>query len=149
MSNDNISLEGVEALTEKFASLTGKEQKKAKNTALKKAASIIVKAAKSELSKVTKHNRTPNYWNGKTLESGIKVGKIREDSDIKVHIMGDFRLKFFQSGTQLRKTRIGANRGAMKRTNFFTNAVDISLPQAEKAIDTEFQASINKIWEKK
>lgn len=149
MSNDTISLEGIEALTEKFSQLNSKEQKKAKNTALKKAAQIIVKAAKQSLSTVTKHNRTPNYWNGKTLESGIKVGKIKDDSDLKVHIMGDFRLKFFQAGTQLRKTRVGANRGAMKRTNFFGSAVDSSLPIAEKAIDTEFQAAVNKIWEKK
>lgn len=149
MSNDTISLEGIEALTEKFAQLNGKEQKNAKNTALKKAAQIIVKAAKQSLSTVTKHNRTPNYWNGKTLESGIKVGKIKDDSDLKVHIMGDFRLKFFQAGTQLRKTRVGAVRGAMKRTNFFGSAVDSSLPIAEKAIDTEFQAAVNKIWDKR
>lgn len=149
MSNDTISLEGIEALTEKFSQLNGKEQKKAKNTALKKAAQIIVKAAKQSLSTVTKHNRTPNYWNGKTLESGIKVGKIKDDSDLKVHIMGDFRLKFFQAGTQLRKNKKGANRGAMKRTNFFGSAVDSSLPIAEKAIDTEFQAAVNKIWDKR
>ena len=149
MSNDTISLEGIEALTEKFAALTGKEQKKAKNTALKKAAQIIVKSAKQSLSTVTKHNRTPNYWNGKTLESGIKVGKIKDDSDLKVHIMGDFRLKFFQAGTQLRKNKKGANRGAVKRTNFFGSAVNSSLPIAEKAIDTEFQAAVNKIWDKR
>lgn len=149
MSNDTISLEGIEALTEKFSQLNGKEQKKAKNTALKKAAQIIVKAAKQSLSTVTKHNRTPNYWNGKTLESGIKVGKIKDDSDLKVHIMGDFRLKFFQAGTQLRKNKKGANRGAMKRTNFFGSAVNSSLPIAEKAIDTEFQAAVNKIWDKR
>lgn len=149
MSNDTISLEGIEALTEKFSQLNGKEQKKAKNTALKKAAQIIVKAAKQSLSTVTKHNRTPNYWNGKTLESGIKVGKIKDDSDLKVHIMGDFRLKFFQSGTQLRKNKKGAVRGAMKRTNFFGSAVNSSLPIAEKAIDTEFQAAVNKIWDKR
>lgn len=147
--DEAISINGIEELTEKFAALTGKEQKKAKNTALKKAAQIIVKAAKQSLSTVTKHNRTPNYWNGKTLESGIKVGKIKDDSDLKVHIMGDFRLKFFQAGTQLRKNKKGANRGAMKRTNFFGSAVNSSLPIAEKAIDTEFQAAVNKIWDKR
>ena len=63
--------------------------------------------------------------------------------------MGDFRLKFFQAGTQLRKNKKGANRGAMKRTNFFGSAVNSSLPIAEKAIDTEFQAAVNKIWDKR
>lgn len=148
--DEAISINGIEELTEKFAALTGKEQKKAKNSALKKSAQVIVKAAKSNLRQVTKKAKSPNYWNGKSLESGIKVSKIRDNTDeLKVHIFGDFRLKFFQSGTVIRKNKIGANRGAMKRTNFFTNAVDANLSKAEDIIDTTFSETIQKIWESK
>lgn len=37
----------------------------------------------------------------------------------------------------------------MKRTNFFTNAVDANLSKAEEIIDTTFSETIEKIWESK
>lgn len=150
MSNETFSIDGVDNLAKKFSELTGKEQRKAKNNALKKASSILIKAAKSNLNQVTKGARHPNRWNGKTMESGVRMSKLREDTEeIKVHIMGDFRLKFFQSGTNRRTTRINANRGSMKKTNFFTNAITSKKLEAERAIDALFQESINRIWDSK
>ena len=95
MNNDNLELTGVDELVKKFTELTGREQTKAKNTALKKGSDILVKAARQSLRTVTKGYNSPNWWNGRTLESGIKYSKPSRDSDTaKVHIMADFRLKF-------------------------------------------------------
>lgn len=150
MSDEPLSIDGVDNLIKKFSELTGKEQKKAKHTALRKASSILIKAARTNLSQVTKGARHPNRWNGKTMESGVKMGKLNDATDeLKVHIMGDFRLKFFQSGTKRRTTKINANRGSIKKTNFFANAVNSKKAEAEKSIDTLFQESINRIWSKK
>lgn len=94
MNNDNLELTGAEELIKKFTELTGREQTKAKNTALKKGSDILVKAARQSLRTVTKGYNRPNWWNGKTLESGIKYSRQKDSDTAKVHIMGDFRLKF-------------------------------------------------------
>lgn len=119
MNNDNLEILGTEELIKKFTELTGREQTKAKNTALKKGSDILVKAARQSLRTVTKGYNRPNWWNGKTLESGIKYSKPSKDSDTaKVHILADFRLKFWELGTQLRRTKAGASRGVHKRHSF-------------------------------
>ena len=88
-----------------------------------KAAQALTQETKSEFKKavgaVANHR---NYWNGKTLQSGIKY-RSANSSTYKVHIMGDFRLKFFESGTNVRKTKKGKkNRGRMKPKGFFYKA---------------------------
>ena len=42
MNNDNLELSGAEELIKKFTELTGREQTKAKNTALKKGSDILL-----------------------------------------------------------------------------------------------------------
>ena len=64
-----------------------------------------------------------NRWNGKTLGSGIKSNANREGTEAKVHIMGDFRLKFFEKGTAIRHLRRNsANRGRISASYFFRTA---------------------------
>lgn len=66
---------------------------------------------------------TPNRWNGKTMESGIKYKADKDYCEVSVSIMGDFRLKFFEKGTKIRQTRkTKANRGSIKALNFFAAA---------------------------
>ena len=150
MNNDNLEITGAEELVKKFTELTGREQTKAKNTTLKKASDLIVKAARQNLRTVTKGYNHPNYWNGKTLESGIKYSKPSKDSDTaKVHILGDFRLKFFELGTQFRKTKAGASRGVHKKHSFFQPTVNSKMPEIESTLGRLFSESIDKIWNKK
>ena len=59
MNNDNLELTGAEELVKKFTELTGREQTKAKNTALKKGSDILVKAARQSLRTVTKGYNIP------------------------------------------------------------------------------------------
>jgi len=149
MNNDNLELLGTEELVKKFTELTGREQIRAKNTTLKKASDILVKAARQSLRTVTKGYNRPNWWNGKTLESGIKYSR-QKDSDVaKVHILGDFRLKFFELGTQLRRTKAGASRGVHKRHSFFQPTVQAKMSEVEDSMGRLFSESIDKIWNKK
>lgn len=149
MNNDNLELTGAEELVKKFTELTGREQTKAKNTALKKGSDILVKAARQSLRQVTKGYNRPNWWNGKTLESGIKYSRQKDSDTAKVHILGDFRLKFFELGTQLRRTKAGASRGVHKRHSFFQPTVQAKMSEVEDSMGRLFSESIDKIWNKK
>lgn len=150
MNNDNLELTGAEELVKKFTELTGREQIKAKNTALKKASDILVKAARESLRSVTKKASSHNWWNGKTLESGIKYSRPSGDSDsAKVHIMGDFRLKFWELGTQIRRTKSGASRGVFKKHSFFQPALQAKMSEVEDSLGRLYTESIDKIWNKK
>ena len=85
-----------------FAALDSKRQKKAHRTALRKATGILVRETRKNFRKVVKNPNARNRWNGKNFSSGIKSKVNKEATEGKVHIMGDFRLKFFEMGTKTR-----------------------------------------------
>ena len=101
------------------------QDKKYRN-ALRKAGRILQKETKTQLrSVVGKTINHKNRWDGKTLGSGIKLKVDKKATEAKVHIMGDFRLKFFELGTTTRRLRKnGANRGRMNASHFFRTAKD-------------------------
>ena len=96
------------------------------NKALRKGANKLLTDTKTILrAKLGRGATTPNRWNGKTMESGVRLKADRDYMEVSVSIMGDFRLKFFEKGTQLRNTkRNNANRGRIKGLNFFSDARD-------------------------
>ena len=118
MSNIRVDDSSVQRMFTKARNKTFKN-------AAKEAAKALTKETRREFKKavgsVANHR---NYWNGKTLQSGIKYRLAKEAKDTyKVHIMGDFRLKFFESGTKQRKTKkTKRNRGRLKALNFFATA---------------------------
>ncbi|MCF0185740.1 MAG: hypothetical protein HUJ98_04535 [Bacteroidaceae bacterium] len=65
---------------------------------------------------------SPNRWNGKTMEEGIRLRADKAYDEVAVNIMGDFRLKFFEKGTKERITKSKANRGSIKPIHFFRTA---------------------------
>lgn len=65
---------------------------------------------------------TPNRWNGKTMESGIRLKADKDYCEVAVNVMGDFRLKFFERGTKQRQTKKKANRGSIRALYFFQSA---------------------------
>lgn len=108
-----------------FAALDSKKQKKVHRTALRKATAILVKEAKRNFRSVVKKPNAKNKWNGKTFSSGIKSKVNREATEGKVHIMGDFRLKFFEMGTKARykkRTKGRPSTGSIKAFYFFKKA---------------------------
>ena len=72
-----------------------------------------------------------------------------EDSYGKVHIMGEFRLKWFEKGTNLRQTRKGWDRGSITPKWFFRNAVSQRGKEAVDNLDENIRESILKAWNKK
>ena len=63
--------------------------------------------------------------------------------------MKEFRLKFFEKGTQLRKTSKGAERGSIEPKWFFRNAVMQKENEAMSTLDENIRNSILKAWDKK
>ena len=64
--------------------------------------------------------------------------------EVIVHIMGDYRLKFFEKGTKLRKTKKGAERGLIKPHHFFANARN-SENEITDAVHNSITNALNKI----
>ncbi len=149
MNNEGFSVDAKQVL-KSFADLTGKEQKKAYRNALRKAANILVKETKSKFRGIVGRKfNSRNKWNGKTLGSGIKLRVAKEATEVKVHIMGDFRLKFFEKGTSVRTLRKnGANRGSMKSYYFFKQAKSGKEQEIFSSLDSLITESINRVAKK-
>lgn len=114
-----------------FDSLNEDASKEILMTALRKAGKELAQETKSNLkARLGAKASTPNRWNGKTLESGIKMKADKDYTEVSVSIMGDFRLKFFEKGTKNRYTKAGFYRGRMGESkegtsnyrNFFRDA---------------------------
>jgi hypothetical protein len=113
----DINTSEVDAM---FERLSGKERKKAQINALRSSARILQKQTEENFKHlVTKSNtgsgrlgsRTETYRTKKSKEvkkkyriASVKVIK-GDTPSVKVHIMSDFRAKFFELGTKDRKTR--------------------------------------------
>lgn len=147
MSDNNFEIDTREVL-QKFADLTGKQQKNVYKNSLRKASRILVSETKKQLkavigSKVNNKNR----WNGKTLGSGIRFKINSEATEGKVHIMGDFRLKFFEKGTSERYLKKNKSyRGKMTSHYFFRQAKTNKEKEIFDSMDKLISESINRIY---
>ena len=79
------------------------------------------------------------------VKTSVYIGNT-EDSFGKVHIMKEFRLKWFEKGTNIRRTRKGNNRGSITPKWFFRSAVDQKSSEAESTLDDNIRESIMKAW---
>lgn len=140
-----------------LANLSFKQMNKAYRDGMKKALDPILKQTKANLRKSGIKNVNKPYIgkNGNryiSMMQGVKtsvyIGKT-EDSFGKVHIMKEFRLKWFEKGTQIRKTSKGWNRGDIKPKWFFASAVRQRSNEAERSLDENIRESILKAWNKK
>lgn len=149
-----------------FADLTSNEQRRSYRNALKRAANILAKETKKRfkgsLGRAATHR---NWWNHKTLVSGVRSKANREGTEAKVHILGDFRLKFFEMGTRIRRTtgnnnsvvrgvdpayrqRRAANRGKITGYHFFRQAKAAKEQEVFSSIDNLISQSIQRIAER-
>lgn len=139
------------------------ERKKMMLDALYTGGKELAEETKSELLRVLPNaNKGEKY--GKPMTSGIKVKKDKNYDEVIVHIMGDFRLKWFEMGTKERylkkpieaksdtryKFRTGSSnaggnpyRGKIKALNFFEHARANS--DVVNTIVNTLQNKINKI----
>lgn len=121
MNNVSIDDTSVQNL---FNALDADSTKQILFTALKKGGQKLASQTKRSLkAKLGAGATSPNRWNGKTMESGVRLKADKDYCEVSVSILGDFRLKFFEKGTaQRRLRRGGANRGSIKPLNFFREA---------------------------
>ena len=117
MVNDGIQVDASRCYA-LFRRLSTKNQRKVSKAALRAAANKVKNQAVKNLQGVIGHSvrktRVYTKANGKTekqnLAKGIKV--VAKDAETaKVHIMGDYRLKWFEMGTGYRTTKGNRRRG--------------------------------------
>lgn len=156
MNNDAEFTVDVKQVIAMFNEFNAKLKKKTFSTALRKAANILRKQTVTNLRQVVKRTRTKNRWNGKTLESGIRIKIAKSTQAAKVHLMGDFRLKFFEMGTndryvsstkkkKLKKSRYA---GKIEGKRFFQKAKQTTETQVFNSIEQHLIEVIKKINEK-
>ena len=111
MTTDGIQVDASRCYA-LFRRLSTKNQRKVSKAALRTAANKVKAQAVKNLQEVIGHSvrKTTTYTraNGKTekrsLAKGVKVVS-RDAETAKVHIMGDYRLKWFEMGTKTRMTK--------------------------------------------
>lgn len=159
---NNIEVDARQVLS-MFADLTSRQQRQVYRNALRRGANILAGETKRQLKQnLGRAASSRNWWNNKTLVSGIKSNADRNGTEAKVHIMGDFRLKFFELGTRLRRTtgsntasvrgrnpirrqRVAANRGAITAIHFFRTAKENKEREIFDNIDNLISQSIQRI----
>lgn len=140
-----------------LSKLSFKQMNKAYKEGMKKALDPILKQTKINLRKSGIKNVNKPYTgkNGKKYPSMIQGVKTSvyigntEDSYGKVHIMKEFRLKWFEKGTSIRKTSKGWNRGSIKPKWFFASAVSQRSKEAVSNLDENIRNSIIKAFNNK
>lgn len=156
MTNGEIRVNDREVI-QALSRMSFKQMNKAYRNGMKKALDPILKQTKVNLraSGIRNVNKPYIGKNGKKYKSmmqGVKTSVYMgntEDSYGKVHIMGEFRLKWFEKGTNERHTRKGWNRGSITPKWFFRSAVSQKGKEAVDNLDENIRESILKAWDKK
>ena len=156
MTNGDIRVDDREVI-QALARMSFKQMNKAYRNGMKKALDPILKQTKVNLrtSGIRNVNKPYIGKNGKKYKSmlqGVKTSVYMgdtEDSYGKVHIMGEFRLKWFEKGTNLRQTRKGWDRGSITPKWFFRSAVSQRGKEAVDNLDENIRESILKAFNKK
>lgn len=165
---NNVEIDSKEVLN-LFANLSSKKQYSVYRKALTEGAKMLQSEGKRQLkARIGRAASHKNWWNGKSLQTGIKVSPQRdvEKDGVKVHIMGDFRLKFFEMGTSSRHTtgnnggtvrghtpsyriRKPHSTGQMRRTDFFAKAQSAKEKEIFDTMDSLILKNIEKVASKK
>ena len=157
MINSGVKVDDKEVM-KALSRLSFKQMNKAYREGMKKALDPILKQTKTNLRTSGIRNVNKPYISRKTgkkypsmlqgVKTSVYVGDT-EDSYGKVHIMREFRLKYFEKGTQLRKTSKGWNRGSIRPRWFFANAVRQRSKEAADSLDENIRESIIRAFNKK
>lgn len=157
MNDTGIRVDDKEVI-QALARMSFKSMNKAYRQGMKKALDPILKQTKANLRTSGIRNVSKPYISRKTgkkyksmisgVKSSVYIGKT-EDSFGKVHIMKEFRLKWFEMGTNIRKTRKGYNRGSISPKWFFRSAVNQKGEEAARSLDDNIRDAIMKAWDNK
>jgi len=136
-----------ENISQVLTTLSSKEINKGINKALKKIGALVQKEAKGELKRKVKiTGKSYNSRKYGKMDKGIKTSV--DGDEVKIHIMGDYRLKFIEAGTVSRKTKKGWNRGTMPTKPFFKPAVQTVQQDVNELFNIEFENTVTRILAK-
>lgn len=121
--------------------------------ALMKGANVLKRQAVANLKRKVGHSATRYHITkgGKmklySIEKGVRATKYKKSRDeanmavVATHIMGDFRLKFFEMGTKERIRKDGRRTGSIQKGKFvfFDTAVSTKTDEAYKVIRKELE----------
>lgn len=157
MNNGDIRVDDTQVIRA-LSRLSWKQMNKAYKNGMKKSLDPILKQTKANLRSSGIKNVNKPYISKKTgkkyksmmqgVKSSVYIGNT-EDSFGKVHIMKEFRLKWFEMGTSERQTRKGWKRGSIKPKWFFRQAVDQKGQEAVDNLDENIRDAILKAWNNK
>lgn len=156
MTNGDIRVDDKEVI-KALSNLSWKQMNAAYRKGMKKSLDPILKQTKINLRKSGIRNVNKPYTGkgGKKymsmmqgVKSSVYIGDT-EDSFGKVHIMKEFRLKWFEMGTNVRHTRKGYNRGRITPRWFFRDAVSQKSKEATDNLDKNISDAIMKAFNKK
>ena len=154
----SFTLKGDTELRQILKKMEYKDMQRAYKKALTDSMKPLQNEAKKQLRRAGIKNVNKPYVSkktGKTYKSmlqGIMTSvDVRDPDDnyAKVHIMGEFRLKWFEKGTALRKTYSKGNRGRIHAKRFFRNAVDNKGRECRASLEEHIKKSIQRVWERK
>lgn len=133
--------------------LTPKEYKTAFRKSIREALNILRKKAIANLKGVTTKIDKKDQYNN-TLRKGIKLKVYPEELEGIVHIMGNFKLKWFQNGTVDRYAKRYKGKpmkrkrftGKIDASKFFTNAKSQTESAVFNKLNERIQQNIIKIY---
>jgi|WetSurMetagenome_2_1015567.scaffolds.fasta_scaffold39146_4 hypothetical protein len=158
MNNVEVQVSDTEILM-MFSQLSFRKMKTARKKALQKSANILIKQTRANLRHIVKGSTKTTSRatkNGKSYQLNMSKGirsKVNDDAtEAKVNIMADFRLKFFEMGTDDRKLKglfkHGAYRGAIKAFHFFQMAKEQTEKEVFSTMDENLRQAILKVASK-
>lgn len=133
--------------------LTPKEYKTAFRKSIREALNILRKKAIANLKGVTTKIDKKDQYNN-TLRKGIQLKVYPEELEGIVHIMGNFKLKWFQNGTVDRYAKRYRGKpmkrkrftGKIDASKFFTNAKSETESAVFNKLNESIQQNIIKIY---
>ena len=157
MAKIKFELKGDKELIAILKKMSYKDMQRVYKKALTDSIRPLVNETKKMLRRSNIKNVNKPYIgkNGKTYKSmiqGIKSSiDVRDPKNnyAKAHIMGEFRLKWFEKGTALRKTNDRGERGRIRPYRFFRDSIERKGGECENMLETNIRKSIQRVWERK
>lgn len=124
--------------------LSDENRRKVLFNAIKKGAQVLQRNTINNLKVALGTGANSSGKLGKPITQGVKLTTEKAYNEVKVHIMGDYRLKWFEKGTKERLTKKGASRGSIKPLYFFRTARQ-NESEIDSAIFRSLDEQLNKI----
>ena len=127
MNNSDFTINADEVL-KMFSEFDARKRKSVYRSAINRGLGIVKKQASANLKSVidsSKFNQIDKY--GNSFKKGIKTKVYKDAKGGVIHIMSNFKVKFFELGTKSRRTKTWRGKalkksrrtGSIKATHFF------------------------------